>query len=86
MYEKIIFDKLAIKELAEWKSLNQQIYERIVKLIKDIQINPFTGIGKPEPLKYDKQGYWSRRINKEHRLVYKITENSIIIASCKFHY
>jgi toxin YoeB len=86
MYEKIIFDKLAIKELAEWKSLNKQIYERIVKLIKDIQINPFDGIGKPEPLKYDKQGYWSRRINKEHRLVYKITENSIIIASCKFHY
>ena len=86
MYEKIIFEKTAIKELTDWKSLNKQIYQRIVKLIKDIQINPFEGIGKPEPLKYDKQGYWSRRINKEHRLVYKIQDNSIIIASCKFHY
>jgi toxin YoeB len=86
MYEKIIFEKTAIKELTDWKGLNKQIYQRIVKLIKDIQINPFEGIGKPEPLKYDKQGYWSRRINKEHRLVYKIQDNSIIIASCKFHY
>lgn len=86
MYEKIIFEKTAIKELTDWKGLNKQIYQRIVKLIKDIQINPFGGIGKPEPLKYDKQGYWSRRINKEHRLVYKIQDNSIIITSCKFHY
>ncbi|MBQ7365961.1 MAG: Txe/YoeB family addiction module toxin [Spirochaetaceae bacterium] len=47
---------------------------------------PFSGIGKPEPLRHELSGYWSRRINHEHRLVYKVSENSILIASCKYHY
>ncbi|BAG01605.1 MULTISPECIES: Txe/YoeB family addiction module toxin [Microcystis] len=59
---------------------------KIVDLIDDILCHPFSGIGKPEPLKYQLKGYWSRRINDEHRLVYKITETEIIIISCKFHY
>ncbi len=55
-------------------------------VIDDILRHPFSGIGKPEPLKHQLKGYWSRRINDEHRLVYKITETEIIIISCKFHY
>jgi len=55
-------------------------------LIKDIQREPFSGIGKPEPLKYELQGYWSRRITDEHRLVYKVEEDLLIILSCKYHY
>jgi toxin YoeB len=57
-----------------------------VELIKDIDRNPFSGIGKPEPLKYELQGYWSRRITDEHRLVYKATSEEVLIISCKFHY
>jgi len=57
-----------------------------VALIKDILRQPFTGIGKPEPLKQELQGYWSRRINDEHRLVYKVSDDAIIIISCKYHY
>ena len=61
--------------------------KRINKLIKSIEHEGFSvGIGKPEPLKYDLSGYWSRRINDEHRLVYKIKDNTIMIASCKDHY
>jgi len=55
-------------------------------MISETAKNPFDGIGKPEPLKGDFQGYWSRRINDEHRLVYKVTEKEIIIAACKYHY
>ncbi len=60
--------------------------KKINDLIKDIQRNPYEGIGKPEPLKYDLSGYWSRRIDREHRLVYQVDENEIRIYSCKYHY
>ena len=59
---------------------------KINDLIKDIQRTPFEGIGKPEPLKFDLAGYWSRRIDQEHRLVYQIVENEIIIIACRYHY
>jgi toxin YoeB len=62
------------------------ISQVMLSLIKDIQREPFSGIGKPEPLKYELQGYWSRRITDEHRLVYKVEENLLIIISCKYHY
>ena len=65
---------------------NKKIYGKIVGLIDDILRNPFDGIGKPEPLKYGLKGCWSRRITDEHRLVYRINENAVIIISCKFHY
>jgi len=59
---------------------------KINELIKDIQRNPHSGIGKPEPLKYDLAGLWSRRIDREHRLVYAVSNNELLIYSCKYHY
>ncbi len=84
--KKVIFEKDAAKELNKLKEFDLDIYRKVVLLIKDIQVSSFSGLGKPEPLKHNFQGYWSRRITKEHRLVYKVTDESIIIASCKFHY
>ena len=83
---EIIFQKDALKEYHDWKKTNRKVSLHIKQLIEDIQANPFKGIGKPEPLKYNLKGCWSRRITKEHRLVYKVTEDSIIIISCKYHY
>jgi len=60
--------------------------KRINDLLKDIARNPYNGIGKPEPLKHKYQGYWSRRIDEKHRLIYKIREDEILIAKCRFHY
>jgi toxin YoeB len=83
---KIIFEAGAFEDFNGWSKTNRKIYDRIVQLIKDIDRSPFHGIGKPEPLKFELSGYWSRRINDEHRLVYKVTDDSIIIISCKYHY
>jgi len=69
-----------------WQKNDKKILKRINLLIKEIIRNPFEGIGKPEPLKHQLQGCWSRRIDQEHRLVYEITETTIKIISCKFHY
>jgi len=60
--------------------------QKINELIKDIQKNPFEGKGKPEPLKYDLKGFWSRRIDREHRLVYRFENKEILIYSCRYHY
>ena len=64
----------------------KKLLKKINTLIKDIQRNPFAGIGKPEPLKANLSGYWSRRINSEHRLVYQIMKDNIVIVTCRFHY
>jgi toxin YoeB len=69
-----------------WAENDKKIFKKIQSLIKDTLRNPFGGIGKPEPLKNNYSGYWSKRINKEHRLVYKIEENRLIIISCRYHY
>lgn len=82
----VAFTPLAHSQLEQWKTDNKKTYSRIEHLIDSIQENPYTGIGKPEPLKYELKGYWSRRITKEHRLVYKITHDAIIVISCKYHY
>lgn len=83
----ILFQTKALEQYQSWKNENNvKVINKIKDLIKDIQNNPFTGIGKPEPLSGDFQGYWSRRITKEHRLIYKITDNAIIVAKCRFHY
>ena len=66
--------------------LDKKIYRKIVELIKDIERSPFEGLGKPEPLKYELSGFWSRRIDNEHRLVYQVTDEEIAIAACKNHY
>ncbi len=65
---------------------NEKKLEKIFELLEDIQKNPFKGIGKPEKLKYDLTGCWSRRIDREHRLVYKVQKNEIIVLSCRYHY
>ena len=75
-----------LEDYTYWKSHDPQKANRIKKLIKNILETPFTGIGKPEPLLFDLQGYWSRRIDREHRLVYKITADALVIVACRFHY
>ena len=84
--KQVVFEGFAFTDFSNWAVDDKKIYKKIIALIKDIDRSPFVGIGKPEALKYDFSGYWSRRITDEHRLVYKITETSIIIASCKYHY
>ena len=69
-----------------WQKTDKAIIKRINVLIKDIQRNPFEGIGKPEPLKHALSGFWSRRINDEHRIVYRVTGGNILIAQLRYHY
>lgn len=69
-----------------WQQQDKQMLKRINLLIKDIQRQPCVGIGDPEPLRHHWSGYWSRRIDKEHRLVYKATDELLIIAQCRYHY
>jgi toxin YoeB len=83
---RVAFVPKAFEHFTEWSNRDKIIYTRIVELVKDAQRNPFNGIGKPEPLKYELSGLWSRRINDEHRLVYQVTNEEIVIVSCKFHY
>ena len=88
---QIVFTPKARKDLNFWKkSGNKSVLNKIALLIDDIQLHPFEGIGKPEPLKHQLQGRWSRRINKEHRIVYKVTAKNTIeivsILSLKGHY
>ena len=80
------FTHTAYKQLQEWLKNDKKIYSHIEQLAIAIQQEPFKGMGKPEPLKHQLKGYWSRRITKEHRLVYKVTSTSIIVISCKYHY
>jgi toxin YoeB len=80
------FDQAAFEDLAWWIKQGRGKALRIVDLIKDVQRNPFTGIGKPEPLKHQLKGCWSRRIDQEHRLVYQVTEEKIRILACRYHY
>ena len=84
---KIIYLPRAQADLEYWKkSGNKGIQQRISKLVQSILETPFEGIGKPEALKYDYTGWWSRRINEEHRLVYRVEEAKITIAQMRFHY
>jgi len=84
--KNIDFEPDAFRDFTEWTRIDNKIFQKIIALLKDVQRSHFEGIGKPEPLKHNLKTYWSRRINDEHRLVYKITENTIIIVSCKNHY
>ena len=84
--KQIAFEDTAFLDFTNWSRDDKKVYKKIISLIKDIDRNPFIGIGKPEALKHEFSGYWSRRITDEHRLVYKVNEISIIIASCKYHY
>ena len=82
----IAFSAEAFKEYNDWFFTDLQIIDRIKILIRDIERDPFKGLGKPEPLKGNYSGYWSRRINNEHRLIYQITVAQILIVKCKGHY
>ncbi len=86
MTRRIVFESSAFEDFTEWSKLDKNIYRKIVELIKDIERSPFEGLGKPEPLKYALSGFWSRRIDNEHRLVYQATDEEIVIVACKYHY
>jgi toxin YoeB len=84
--EIILYDQ-ALEDLAFWKRSGQKIIaKKITSLIEDIRNNPYSGLGKPEGLKHELSGWWSRRINKEHRLIYRVDEDQIHILSMRFHY
>ena len=83
---KLIFSDNAWEDYLYWQKTDQKILRRINSLIKDIKRNPFEGIGKPEPLKHALSGYLSRRINDEHRIVYKTSSDAILIAQMRYHY
>jgi toxin YoeB len=83
---RIVFSSNSWEDYTSWLSEDKKMLKRINELIKDIQRTPYEGKGKPEPLKYDLAGCWSRRINREHRLVYQVRENDILIISCRYHY
>jgi toxin YoeB len=82
----IAFDEQAFKDYQEWATVNKKIFKKIGLIIVDISRSPYTGLGKPEPLKHDLSGYWSRRIDQENRLVYKVEKDTIFIISSKYHY
>jgi len=83
---KLIFTEKAWEDYLYWQKTNKQIVKKINQLIKEIEREPFSGMGKPEPLRYDLSGFWSRRITDEHRIVYKVDDDYISIVSCRFHY
>lgn len=83
---KLVFAEKAWEDYLHWQKTDKKILNRINALIKEIQRDPFEGVGKPEPLKHALSGYWSRRINDEHRIVYKIHDGAILIAQLRYHY
>jgi len=82
----VAFHQSAFEQYNEWATTDKKMFERVRRLIGETARTPFDGIGKPEPLKGDLKGYWSRRITDEHRLVYKVTDEEIVIVSCRYHY
>lgn len=83
---RIVFSEIAWEDYTSWQTEDKKMLKKINDLIKAIKSSPFEGIGKPEPLKYDLAGFWSRRIDREHRLVYQLHDKSLLIYSCKYHY
>jgi toxin YoeB len=82
---RLIFATTAWEDYLYWQETDKKILKRINKLIKDIRRSPFEGIGEPEPLKHNWSGFWSRRITKEHRLVYAVENGDLLIAQCRYH-
>ena len=82
----IVFEGSAFQDFVEWATLDNKLFQRIVNLIIDTLRHPFSGLGKPEPLRHALRGYWSRRINDEHRLVYTVQNNALCIMQLRFHY
>ena len=82
----VSFTPIAWNQYIDWLGEDRKILKKINELIKDITRNSYEGIGKPEPLKHNLKGFWSRRITQEHRLVYEIVNDQVFIISCKYHY
>jgi toxin YoeB len=80
------FSENAWEDYISWLNEDMKMLKKINEFIKDIERQPFDGIGKPEPLRFDLKGYWSRRIDREHRLVYQVIDNELLIYSCRYHY
>lgn len=83
---KYVFVDESWEDYQYWLKTDKKILLRINELIKDISRNPFQGVGKPEPLKHKYKGFWSRRITEEHRLIYQVRGEEILILKCRFHY
>ena len=82
----ISFETSGWEDYLFWQQNDKQVLRKINALVRDIQRDPFAGLGKPEPLKHNLAGFWSRRITDEHRVVYKIDGDDILIAQCRYHY
>lgn len=82
----VFYTAKAQEDFEYWSRTDKRISERIERLIADTVSHPYTGIGKPEPLRHQLAGYWSRRITGEHRLVYRVVGSTIYVAQCRFHY
>ena len=83
---KLIFSAHAWEDYLYWQRTDKRVVKRINELIRAIAREPFAGIGKPEPLRHGLSGYWSRRIDEEHRIVYKVADDSLFIAQLRYHY
>ena len=82
----LTFTENAWEDYLYWQKVDKKMVKKINELIKVIKRSPFDGIGKPEPLKHDLAGYWSRRIDQEHRLVYQVVAGELLIFACRYHY
>lgn len=83
---RLIFAERAWEDYLHWQAQDRKMLKRINLLIRDCQRAPFDGIGKPEPLKHNLSGFWSRRIDREHRLIYAVNNCDLLIAQCRYHY
>ena len=83
---KLIFSENAWEDYLYWQKTDKKLLNRSNKLSKETKRQPFEGVGKPEPLKHGLAGYWSRRINDEHRMVYKVTDDALLLAQLRYHY
>lgn len=83
---KLVFSEQAWEDYLYWQKIDKKLVQRLNDLIKEITRTPHTGTGKPERLKHALSGYWSRRINEEHRIVYKVVDDSVLIAQLRYHY
>ena len=83
---KLVFSEQAWEDYLYWQKVDKKLVQRINDLIKEVTRTPHSGTGKPEPLKHALAGYWSRRINDEHRIVYKVVDGSVHIAQLRYHY
>lgn len=83
---KFVFTEISWEDYIYWQKIDKSKIKRINELLKDISRSPYEGIGKPEALRYNYAGFWSRRIDGEHRLIYRVTDDEVQIVKCRFHY